>query len=187
MRQKLLLQTTTIIVTLLLMSAGAVADNLRGLTLRDGLAGMSVTRMAEDPTGKMWLATSNGVSLYNGQSFKNYTLPRQKNGLPNPCHDIALDHNGNVWVATKAGVFYLRRRKEEFQQVAHEVTLAECVLCVGDTTYVGCRSGLYAITANGQAKSIDISAGRLRGNNSVRCLRQHKGNLWLTVRTGLFI
>ena len=167
------------------MSAGAVADNLRGLTLRDGLAGMSVTRMAEDPTGKMWLATSNGVSLYNGQSFKNYTLPRQKNGLPNPCHDIALDHNGNVWVATKAGVFYLRRRKEEFQQVAPEVTLAECVLCVGDTTYVGCRSGLYAITANGQAKSIDISAGRLRGNNSVRCLRQHKGYLWLTVRTGL--
>ena len=133
----------------------------------------------------MWLATSNGVSLYNGQSFKNYALPRQKNGLPNPCHDIAIDHNGNVWVATKAGVFYLKRHKEEFQQVAPEVTLAEGVLCAGDTTYVGCRSGLYAITANGQAKSIDISVGQLRGNNSVRCLRRQGNHLWLTVRTGL--
>jgi len=172
-------------ITFTLFAMLTSAKGLRLQTLGNGLAGQSVTRLVEDPTGKMWMATSNGVSLYNGQSFKNYDLPRQKNGLTNLCHDIALDKDGNVWVASKAGVFHLRRYEEAFRQVAPEITLSECVICVGDTAYVGCRGGLYAITAKGQAKSIDISVGQQRGNNSVRCLRRQQGYLWLTVRTGL--
>lgn len=179
------MKKTLLTIILLTTALLCTADDLRLLTLRDGLAGMSVKRIAEDTTGKMWIVTSNGISLYNGQSFKNYTLPKLPNGLPNICHDIDLDHNGNVWTATRLGIFVLQRHDDTFRQVAPEISMAECILCVGDTTYVGCRSGLYVIDRRGKAESIDISAGQQRGNNSVRCLRKWGDAVYLTLRTGI--
>lgn len=162
------------------------AGGLRWLTLRDGIAGLSVTCFAEDPTGKMWVGTTNGVTLYNGLSMKNYAIPRLEGEQPNFCFELKLDDDGNLWAATRGGVFMLKRWSNNFEQVAPEITGAETIACVGETTYVGCREGLFSINAkNGKSRAIDISSGHTRGNNSVRCIRRWGDNLWITLRTGL--
>lgn len=161
------------------------AQQFKHRTLRDGLAGLSVTRMVPDPSGKMWLATSNGVSLYNGWSLKNYTIPNTGDNQPPFCNDIDIDNNHDVWVASQSGVFRLERTNDNFAQVGPDITSAECILCDDGNTYVGNPSGLYVIYSDGRSHTIDISGGQVRGNNSVRCIRSTKKYVWFSVRTGL--
>lgn len=171
-----------LLLALLAAEAGAQTGDLRWLTLRDGLPGMSVTSFCEDPTGKMWIGTSNGIALYNGITFHNYALPRLTDGQPGFCHELTIDREGNVWAATKGGVFRLKRYDSEFRQVAPELTLTECILCVGDTVYVGARTGLFVIDSQGKARAVNISTTGMQENNSVRCLRQTTDKIWFTLR-----
>ena len=168
-----------------MLPAFLLAQKMCRLTLNDGLAGLSVTSLAEDPSGKMWLTTSNGVSLYNGTTLKNYAIPPTEEGLPTFCHEATLDKRGNVWLATKGGVYRLRRGDDEFRRVATDIRLAECILCDGDRVYVGNPQGLHVIDAKGNVQTVDISAGQVHDNMSVRCLRQTDAALWLSMRTGL--
>lgn len=162
----------------------ADALRLRWLTVYDGLAGLTVTSIKEDTSGKMWLATSNGVSLFNGVSFKNYTLPRPANSSANYCFDIDTDTRGNLWAATRDGVFVLNRYADGFERVG-DITQAECVACAGDTVYIGTRTGLFVIDRDRRSRQIDITGGAVTENSSVRCLRLSKGDVWLTMRNGL--
>lgn len=168
----------------LLTAFGVAArgDNMRWLTLRDGLPGMSVTTFCQDPSGKMWIGTSNGVALYNGISFRNYELPHMADGQTSFCHELTLDREGNLWAATKSGVYRLRRYEEQFQQVIPEQDLTECIVCVGDTVYVGGRSGLFAIDPQDRVHNVDINENGIQENSSVRCLRQTADKIWLTLR-----
>ena len=50
----------------------------------------------QDKKGFLWIATENGLSRFDGHSFKNFTV---KDGLPdNDILDIFLDSAGNVWM-----------------------------------------------------------------------------------------
>lgn len=51
----------------------------RYLSVEDGLAGRSVLCAVEDKDGFMWFGTSNGLSRYDGNSFKTFT--KQNFGL----------------------------------------------------------------------------------------------------------
>ena len=160
--------------------------NLRWLTIRGGLSGVSGLSFAEDPSGMVWMATSNGVSLFNGSTFKNYALPSTDDGMPFFCYEVAVDPHGDVWVATMNGVLRLNRYADRFQCIALDVSQAECLLCQGDTVYVGSRNGLYIVDRENQVHQVDIlSEGMIRGNSSVRCLRQKNGDIYLTLREGV--
>lgn len=164
----------------------AMSNGLKWLTLRDGLAGISVTCFAEDPSGKMWIGTTNGVTLYNGLSMKTYSIPRIDGGQPNFCFELKLDDEGNVWAATRGGVYVLKRWKNDFERIAPEITGAEAIVCVDKSIYVGCREGLFHIdTKSRKTHAIDVSSGHQRGNNSVRCIRRWGDELWISMRTGL--
>lgn len=173
------------IITCTLPYLGIWAEKLRQLTLHDGLAGVTVTAVKEDPSGKIWVATSNGVSLFNGVSLKNYPLPRLTEGMANYCFDIDIDSAGNLWTATKGGVYVLRRYADGFES-AGNLKHAECVACSGDTVYIGTRTGLSMIVRNGRPYSVNITDGEMMENSSVRCLRIWNGSVWMTMRNGLF-
>ena len=64
--------------------------------ISDGLPSNHVYKCLQDKKGFMWLATENGLSRFDGNSFKNFTV---KDGLPdNDILDIFLDSAGNVWM-----------------------------------------------------------------------------------------
>ena len=154
------------------------------LTIYDGLPGLTVTSIKEDPSGKIWIGTSNGISLFNGVSLKNYVLPRLHNGPANYCFDIDIDAKGNLWAATRDGVFMLDRYADNFERIS-DITKAECVACASDTIYIGTRTGLFVIDSNRRSRQIDIAGGTVTENSSIRCLRLAGGNVWLTMRNGL--
>ena len=56
----------------------------------------------EDISGKIWFATTSGVSMFDGINWKNYHV---KDGLPSEyIRCIALDNMGNIWFGTQNGL-----------------------------------------------------------------------------------
>lgn len=70
--------------------------------VEEGLASNRVYTAFQDSKGFIWLATTNGVSRFDGKTFKNYT---SNNGLPdNDIFDINEDALGRIWLSCYNGI-----------------------------------------------------------------------------------
>jgi ligand-binding sensor domain-containing protein len=73
----------------------------RQYTIRDGLAGSVIYDMVQDRNGYTWFATPQGVSRFDGQTFKHFS---RENGLPdNEIIKLYLDKFNNVWFVSFVG------------------------------------------------------------------------------------
>lgn len=71
-------------------------------TTRDGLAGDNATTFLQDRSGKMWIGTEDGLSLFHEGKFTNYTI---NDGMPdNTCNFILEDSRRNLWIGTANGL-----------------------------------------------------------------------------------
>ncbi len=83
----------------------------RIFTPADGLAGRAVMSIAvDDQTGDLWIGAFGGLSRYSGGQFKTYT--NLSSGLANDLVYSVAVKNGEVWVATAAGVNRFDTRTE---------------------------------------------------------------------------
>jgi len=75
-------------------------------TTQNGLGSDSVTALAEDDQGNIWVGTiNNGVSKYDG---KEWIIYNEENGLLNDTvWSIAQDGNGFMWIGTNEGLSIL--------------------------------------------------------------------------------
>ena len=71
------------VLLVLSVSALARAERLpfRVFTTADGLAGDAVRQLFRDSRGFLWIATSSGLSRFDGQAFRSYDSAE---GLPSP-------------------------------------------------------------------------------------------------------
>lgn len=72
-----------IITAILMVSVSLVhANGLTQMSLKEGIAGVSVTDFHEDKSGLMWIATSNGINLYDGINIQTYRLENTETRIP---------------------------------------------------------------------------------------------------------
>ena len=75
--------------------------SLTQLTVDDGLPSNRIYHIAQDSTGNLWIATANGISKFDGYSFKNYGID---DGLAETTtHEIFIDHKGRIWFISGSG------------------------------------------------------------------------------------
>lgn len=75
---------------------------IRTFQATDGLAGDAVRALFRDSRGYLWIATSSGVSRFDGEAFRNYAVAE---GLPGPrVRDVAETPDGTIWFATSDGL-----------------------------------------------------------------------------------
>ncbi|MBN2055385.1 hypothetical protein JW905_10715 [bacterium] len=84
-----------------------------GWTTVDGLAGDYVSALAARPDGSVWIATSDGISHFDGASFINYTT---ENGLPSDNVQALLVVDTAIYAGTDNGLAVLDGT--EWRQVA---------------------------------------------------------------------
>jgi len=71
-------------------------------TLKDGLPGPIVYHALQDANGFMWFATNQGVSRFDGKTFKNFS---QKDGLPDDdILGLYRDRYDNIWFISFHGI-----------------------------------------------------------------------------------
>lgn len=72
-------------------------------TTKDGLLSNSINTFFQDSRGYLWIGTVDGISVYNGQSFTNYTTADGLSG--NFVTEILEDRfePGTMWIVTSSG------------------------------------------------------------------------------------
>jgi ligand-binding sensor domain-containing protein/serine phosphatase RsbU (regulator of sigma subunit) len=90
--------------------AGNAVKPISRLTTRDGLCANEITGMSRGADNTLWISTWNGVSAFNGKSFKNYS---RLNGLESPnASCILADSRNRIWIGTNAGLSLLNEERK---------------------------------------------------------------------------
>ena len=88
-------------------------ERLVTFTTEDGLGADTARDILEDGDGTLWIATTGGVSTYDGSSFTTLvdygdfpaTYSFTEQGNHRDVWDLHVDRNGTLWIATLDGVF----------------------------------------------------------------------------------
>jgi len=148
-----------------------VAGGLEGLlrpahhvySIRDGLPQNTIHASAVEPsTGRLWVATQDGLAHFNGQRWETLSLPNRQ--VANYVRTLAFDDQGALWAGTNGdGLFrYEQQRWESFlangRLPAARVNLL--LASPGDrAVWIGTHGrGLWR-HANGAFSQVDTPAG----------------------------
>lgn len=94
----------TVAFIILLSSTLICAQDLsyKRYSVRDGLPGSTVYNVLQDKNGFIWFATNQGVSRFDGRTFRNFS---RQDGLPdNEVMRLYLDSHNRVWCTTFVGI-----------------------------------------------------------------------------------
>ena len=81
----------------------------------NGLPDERIRSLYQDSKGFLWIGTMNGISRYDGYSFKNYFRSQDKNSIiGNWAYDITEDAAHDIWIATNEGLSKFDQQKETF-------------------------------------------------------------------------
>ncbi|MBV6319422.1 diguanylate cyclase [Duganella violaceipulchra] len=92
----------TLVCLLCLGTARAQQLPLRYFGQQDGLGNLSVTALAQDSTGYLWVGTENGLFRYNGARFERFG---REQGLLQTGITALLVQGERLWVGTNEGLY----------------------------------------------------------------------------------
>ncbi|MCK5872779.1 MAG: response regulator [Methylococcales bacterium] len=120
-----------IVVSLIsIISINSFAQEFEIYTVEDGLSMNAVNNISQDSKGNIYLATLNGLNVFNGNKFKHYN----SSNSPEIGQDIvdALPISENiVLIGSKAkGLFVLNKEKDELVLLETETEAGKIVLPV---------------------------------------------------------
>lgn len=151
------------------------------VTKEDGLSGESVSRIMPDYLGRMWIATSDGISLYDGKRIVTFKL----GSIGNYVFDICESEDHVIYVATKNGIFEKQKGEANFRQVYKDIKKAEAILAFRGKIYIGNREGFHVVDDKG-SRVITVGASRMGVENGVRDIKEDaQGNIWFLSRYAL--
>ena len=92
----------TCVLLILCKAATAQQFNIETYTTKDGLVNNNVRNLVVDSSGFLWIATWDGISRYDGYSFKNYYHhPNDSLSLPYfSIYNLLVDGGNNLWLIT---------------------------------------------------------------------------------------
>lgn len=148
----------------------------------DGLSGESASRMITDHNGQVWVATTNGVSMFNGKRVVSYGVvgdERKRNNVIDLCEGA----DKSIYAATNDGVFELKLGDSQFRPILPEITKPLSLLADGDTIYIGCAGGLAIYGGKGY-KLVSPTSARVSIECSVRGIAKSAddGSIWFLNR-----
>ncbi len=106
----------------LLVPAGNAQDlRFEQITTADGLSNASVTSLAQDHEGFMWIGTQEGLNKYDGYDFEVFRHhPLDSTTLTNNrIESLLVDHAGVLWIGTAEGLNRYDREHNRFIRYVH--------------------------------------------------------------------
>lgn len=150
----------------------------------DGLSGETVSKITPDAEGRIWIATNDGICLYNGQKITVFDIPTDDNRR-NYTYDIAIHKGHAIYAATRQGVYRMKAGEDGFSRVLPSISNAETLLHAGGALFVGNREGLHVCRGD-QVRTLTVGSTPLGIENGVRDIRLGAdGAVWFISRYAL--
>ncbi len=153
----------------------------RNYSVKEGLSSNKVFCIREDSKRNLWIGTMNGLSYYNGNSFKKHL-----NGVA--VREIDLDKKGSAWLATDDGILLMEDTvPKNIPTILKDKGKNINTLLVDRNNSVwygsddATKKGLYNLKINGESYSA-IKYDKSNGftNNVITCIKQDEaGNVWI--------
>lgn len=96
--------TTTLLAALFVIAAHA--QTITTWTTQDGLPSNDLRDVAIGPDGKVWIATSQGVAVFDGNSFTVHNTSSHPGLADNDTYAVEVVSNGTAWVGTDFGLSF---------------------------------------------------------------------------------
>jgi hypothetical protein len=113
--------------------------------------------ISEDSSGKLWIASGEGVYLFDGYNAMNFSdfinAKYPELLLPKHIFKVQVGPNNNVWIATKNGLYFYDQQKVKCERVFLDTAFYEenyrniirLISFTKNEAYVGTENGLYIV------------------------------------------
>ncbi|AZQ11000.1 Cyclic di-GMP phosphodiesterase Gmr [Shewanella khirikhana] len=107
----------------------------------DGLSQNTVTAIAEDDDGYIWLGTLSGLNRFNGKEFKNFYSSKES-GLTSSFILSLYTEDGDLYIGTDKGLFFYDELFENFHETSIKNKPIWSINRVGDRLLIGTDNSL---------------------------------------------
>ena len=158
-----------------------------------GLAQSTVTALAQDADGFVWVGTQGGLSRYDGQRFVSF---HEVANDPASLQDnfvtaLAVDSDRGLWVGTRSE--YVARldlgsgRFRRYPPKGTNLPRVEALLPATDAVWVGTSAGLDRLDPrSGRVSHVLALSGQDVESGFQGLVRDRHGDVWYANRAGLF-
>lgn len=160
--------------------------NLQKFSIKEGLVQSTVKHIEQDNYGNLWLATSNGLSKFNGRSFENFTTT---NGLPANEVSALLFANDYLFIGTKKGFCVYNGSNIYSTKACRQVTgTVKKILQQKNNLHVITSKGYYIVDITSfPFKTDSVAIPNIISQGPSDAEFDENGNLWIsTINKGLF-
>jgi ligand-binding sensor domain-containing protein/two-component sensor histidine kinase len=182
---------------IVVLSLCACAEQLpvRVYTTADGLVRDDVSAIRRDSHGYLWFGTGEGVSIFDGNQFTNFTLA---DGIPGAVRDILETRDGEYWFATVRGLCRFDPKPVSgkhcvvyrFTGSILENQVKQLIERRDGSIWAGTEGGLWRITRKSAAISAEQVPLPTPAGDALRVrqfLEDRDGRLWVGTPDGLFV
>lgn len=153
-------------VCLSFISSEGWANSLHFLTMEDGLAGNSVTKIIKDHQGLAWIAAGDGINTFNGNRLMSFDI--SVCGKPhNTVSDLCEVGGKRIYAVTRDGIIMMEKGKSAFTPTLKDIAHPQCLFADGNKLYIGCLDGLLVYDGK-QTKRIPMGNSPIELDNSIR-------------------
>lgn len=158
-----------------------------------GLAQSTVTALAQDADGFVWVGTQGGLSRYDGQRFVSF---RERPGDASSLQDnfvtaLATDASGGLWIGTRSE--YVSRldlgdgKFRRYPLAGTNIPQVEALLPAAGATWIGTSAGLDRLDpGNGRVTRVLALPAQAGDSGAQGLARDRRGDVWYANRAGLF-
>lgn len=172
----------------------------RNISIENGLSQSSVNDIIQDDLGFIWIATQDGLNLYDGHEFQvfKHEEDQPRSLINNFITCLFKDDDGNIWIGTQGGLDLMDPVRHTFLHFnyneANPSTISENLITAIEqdqdgNIWIGTKNKGINVINKDSYESISLNTGNsgLTDNHINDIFLDQKGRVWVATLNGITV